>query len=404
MLKTVFGYLLLVLALSIGSASASNSYLLKQGYFEDAGNSLTFEEAKKEKFTPYDGWLSKGYKPSTYWIQLTIAPSDQDLVLRVRPAYVENIELFDPSTPYAERTIGSKYSPSNSSVKALNHNFSLRAEKQERQIYLKVKSVRTYVLNFEVMTLSEFLNAEQTTSLFFVAYAVFTLSLALWLLGVWISNRETVLGLFVIQQFTSFLYAIFLFGYARIFLDGYIDQSSINFITHLLVALYPLIAITANKFLFEEYSLKNSYQFIFNGAIGISIFIIVLLVTGNIGFALKLNAFQVIFIAILFWITSAFGTRADLVRNINLPINVLRIYYTFNLLVWAMVALPVLGVIDSNELTIHANFIYSALSGLVFCWMLQYRARSILKNQLLTSVALKKKFKMKDSEGRSRVS
>lgn len=377
--------------LLVGScASAGNDYLQGQAYFEDTTNSLTLDQVKREEFTPYDGWLTKGFRPSTYWIRLDVRPSEQDLVLRIRPAHIESIELFDLSALEPKGVTGAKYQASDADIKAFNHNFNLGFGRYERQIYLKIKSTRTYILNFEVMTLPEFLDIEQTTSLFFVAYIVFTFSLGLWLLGAWFSNREIVLGLFVIQQFISFLHSLFLFGYARIFFNGYIDQSIINFITHVTVVVYPLAGLLANKFLFKEYSLKRFYTYFFNGGICISIGIIAMLMAGQTGLALKLNATLVMWMAMLFCVTAFFGTNArGQARNINLPISILRIYYTFNLLIWVMVALPVLGIISSGELAVHANFIYSALSGLLFCWILQYRAKLILKNETLKSAALK---------------
>ncbi|WP_162786132.1 7TM-DISM domain-containing protein [Polynucleobacter necessarius] len=216
--EELFQNFLLLIALTTGCANASDSYLLGQAYFEDLSNSLDVQDVKKEKFISYKGWLSKGYRPSTYWIRSDIRPSDKDLILRIRPAYVESIELFDSSTAQGNRMTGAKYPVSEADIEAFNHNFNLGADKRERQVYLKVKSVRTYVLNFQVMPLVEFLSVEQTNSLIFVAYAVFTFSLALWLLGAWFANREIVLGLFVVQQFISFLHAIFLLGYARVFL------------------------------------------------------------------------------------------------------------------------------------------------------------------------------------------
>ena len=391
MLKTFVKTLLLFLTLSMGWVNASNDYLLGQAYFEDTSNSLTVQEVKREKFTPYEGWLSRGYRPSTYWIRLNIRPSDKDLVLRIRPAYVESIELFDSSSIQEKRITGMKFRASDVDVQAFNHNFNLGADKQERQIYLKVKSLRTYVLNCEVMPATEFFSVEQTTSLIFVAYIVFTFSLTLWLLGAWLTNREIVLGLFVVQQFISFLHAVFLLGYARVFFDHYVDQSILNFLSHLIVVSYSLIGILANKLLFEEYSLKRYFGYLFNAAMSISIFVIALLVLGSTGLALKINASLVILIAILFWLTALFGTGADrIAKNINLPINILRAYYTFNMLMWVIIVLPVLGVIQSNEVVAHSNLIYSALSGLMFCWILQYRAKTILKNEVLKSAALKK--------------
>ncbi len=153
---------------------------------------------------------------------------------------------------------------------------------------------------------------------------------------------------------------------------------------------YSLIGILANKLLFKEYSIRRFFGYLFNGAICTSIFIIGLLIIGSVGLALKINASLVLLIAVLFWVTALFGTGADgVAKNINLPINILRVYYTFNVGMWVVIVLPVLGVIQSNEVFTYSNFIYSALSGLLFCWILQYRAKTILKNEVLKSAALK---------------
>lgn len=391
MLKTLITSLLLALTLLIGSASASNRYLQGQAYFEDKGNSLTLEEVKKEEFTPFEGWLAKGYRPSTFWIRLDVRPSVNDLVLRIRPVFIEDIQLFDTSAFDNKRVTGAKYKASDTENQTLNHNFNLGAYDHERQIYIKVKSVRTYLLGFEVMPVSDFFSAEFTSNLIYASYIIFIFLLALWLLGVWLSNRERVLGVFVIQQFISFLHAFFLYGYARLLLGPYVDQAAINYMIFVLVVTYSLTAVVATKFLFSEYSLKRFYKYLFNGAIGISIFLIVLLVSGEIGIALKINATFIILIGVLFWVTSLFGTRGSGEhKNTHLPIGILRGYYTFNLAMWAIVILPILGVVQSNDLAIHYNLIYGVLSGLFFCLILQYRAKSIFKNELLKSAALKK--------------
>ena len=390
-MKNLVKSLFLVVALFIGCASASEGYLLDQAYFEDKTNSLNLEAVKKEKFTSYEGWLAKGYQPSTYWIRLNVRPSDKDLVLRIRPVFIEDIQLFDSSALEPKRVTGAKHEVSDSEIQTLNHNFNLGSNDHERQIYLKVKSVRTYLLGFEVMPASEFFSAEYVSSLIYAAYIIFIFLLALWLFGVWLGNRELVLGMFVIQQFIAFLYAFFLYGYARLLLGNFIAPSVINYIIFILAVTYPLSAVVATKLLFSEYSLKRIYRYLFNGAICISIFIIALLVTGNIGTALKINASYIILIVVLFEFASFFGTGASgAQKNIHLPVGILRIYYTFNLAMWAIVILPFLGFTPSNDLAIHYNLIYGVLSGLFFCLILQYRAKSILKNELLKSAALKK--------------
>ncbi|MDZ4056393.1 MAG: 7TM-DISM domain-containing protein, partial [Polynucleobacter sp.] len=95
--------LLFLFALFSGSAIANGNYILQQAYYEDKANALTIDQVKNEPFTPYDGWLAKGYSQSTFWIKLTIKPSDSELMTRIRPAYAENIEVYDgiSKTPFA---------------------------------------------------------------------------------------------------------------------------------------------------------------------------------------------------------------------------------------------------------------------------------------------------------------
>lgn len=391
MIKNFFTTLFLALAFFSGYASADENLIQNQAYFEDKTNALTLEEVKGQKFNLYQGWLAKGYQSSTFWVRLDIPASKKNLVLRIRPVFIEDIQLFDPSTSGPERITGAKHKSSDAEMQTLNHSFNLGSNEHERKIYLRVKTDRTYLLGFEVMPVSEFFKAEYVSSLIYAAYIVFIFLLALWLLGVWLSNPERVLGMFVIQQLVSFLHAFFLYGYGRLLLENYLDQQVINHITFILVVTYSFTAVVATKFLFSEYSLKRLYQYLFNFAICISLFIIALLVLGNTGIALKINASFIILIGILFWVASLFGTEiSGAPKSIQLPIGILRIYYTFNLAMWAIVILPLLGFIQSNDLAIHYNLIYGVLSGLFFCLILQYRAKLILKNELLKSAALKK--------------
>lgn len=391
MLKTLTTTLFFILALSVGKAGASEGYLLNQAYFEDVSNELTFDQARSEKYTPYEGWLIKGYSDSTYWIRLSIKPSKQDLVLRIRPAYVESIELFNSADLGRSRITGARHPFSDADIKTYGHHFVLDASAQEQQIYLKVKTSRTVMLHFNALPLSEYLTVDQNNSLFLVGYIVFTLALALGLLGSWITNRELVLGVFTIQQFFAFLHTLFLYGYARIFFDSYVDVRTLNFLIHIVVVIYPLIGIWANKLLLEEYSLKPLYKILFNSLAIIPIINIALLASGKIGLALKINASLIILMMALCLVASLFGTKSNEDKKIsNFPIALLRIYYTSNFILWVMVVLPVLGIGTVSEFTFHANLTYNILSSLIFFWILQYRAKLILKNEHLKYAVLEK--------------
>lgn len=372
-------------------AIAGGNYIFQQAYFEDKTNSLSIDQVKKEQFVPYEGWLAKGYSPSTYWIRLSINPSNQDLVLRIRPAYAENIQVFDVASYSPIKLLGSRYLWSESDIPAYSHNFKLGPDPQERQFFLKIKYPRTYLLSFDVMPLTQFLSVDHIDGLVYMGYVVFTFTLALGLFGAWLINRERVLGIFTIQQFIAFLHAFFVVGYARIFLEQQINISTLNYLSYVLVVTYSLAGVLANKFLLEEYGLKRLYKYLFNALIGGSGVVIGLLFFGYINEALRLNA-QIVMLAIItFWLTAWFGVI--LVRehqSINLPIKVLRGYYTVNLVMWSISLLPLLGIIQAKDFTVHSYLLYNLFSGLIFFLLLQYRARLIFKNELIKSTTLKR--------------
>jgi signal transduction histidine kinase len=200
-----------------------------------------------------------------------------------------------------------------------------------------------------------------------------------------------VLGVFTIQQFFAFFHTFFVVGYARIFLDRYIDVSTINYLAYVVVVSYPFIAILANKLLFEEYGLKRAYRYLLNALSIASLVVISLLVLGYTNESLKFNANLVMATICVFCLTAWFGTiGGNNKKNINLPVNILRIYYSLNLLMWSVSVLPLLGIVEGKELTLHSYLLYNVFSALIFFLLLQYRARAILKNETLKSEALKK--------------
>jgi signal transduction histidine kinase len=390
-LRALIQTLLFLFTFCSGSAIANGSYILQQAYYEDKTNSLTVEQVQKEQFQPFDGWLAKGYSQSTFWIRLSIKPSNSELVTRIRPAYAKHIEVYDGinQTPFA--VVGAQHSWVESEMPAYSHNFKLGPDLQERHIYLKVKQPRSYFLIFDTLPVSAYLKMDRQDSLISMGYIVFTFALALGFLTIWLTNRERVLGFFVIQQFMAFLHAILLTGYTRIFFDRYIDISIIQHLYYAVVVTYPLIGIWANKLLIKEYGLKPLSSYAFNTLIGASCVVICLLLLGNINQALKLNAQVVMLAMTLFWLASWFGTTNDQKhRDGNLSINALRAYYAYNVVMWAISVLPLLGVIQAKELTAHSFLLYNVMSGLFFFLLLQYRANLILKNELTKAATLKK--------------
>ena len=82
--------------------------ITQRAWLEDSTGQLQWPEVQQLQPQTYQGVLSKGFGRSVLWIRLRIAgvtPShnsvQDDLVLRVRPVYLDDIQVFDPVAPNA---------------------------------------------------------------------------------------------------------------------------------------------------------------------------------------------------------------------------------------------------------------------------------------------------------------
>lgn len=387
--------ILLVLASFLGAPAASSEqsdqYLLSQSYFEDKSNALSITQIEQQAFIPYQKTLTGGYKTGTYWIKLNIAASAQPLILKIRPVFTEEIELFDSADPEGKPLIGNKYAWENSYTEAVSYNYSLVPSQTERTIYLRIKSVRSYLINAEVMSRDAFHKKDLKELLIYAGYSSFTFLLAVWLIVSWLLNRELVLGVFALQQILAFLHTLFHGGLVKIILGDYVAPAHLNSFFNIIVVSYPFFAILANRLLLQEYGLKKSYRLIFDFLLLLSVGVTSLHFTTDSSLTFSLNTLLVFCIIIFFLVAALFGVdlKQSKFQADALPIHTLRIFYILNVALWMLAILPLKGWLPTGELALHSLHIYSMLSGLVLFFLLQYRSRTLLKLELNRTAILK---------------
>lgn len=382
-----FWVLLLGVALLLTGQGAcareNDDYIRGQSFYEDKSNALTYEEAKSVAFTPYTGLLAGGYSKSAYWIRLDVHASTQELVLKIRPSFLNEITLYDPVSSRSPRTTGNWYPVAAADIKTNSLNFLLSPSPENRTVYLRIKSKSSYIVYTEVLPLTDFERAERSDNVIYTGYIMLTLILAVWMSILWLMHRDWVVGAFAIQQFVAVLHTFSRVGFARTFFDGYVNDVFISEISNLILVVYALVVITVNKLLLQEYGLKRLARYIFNAMIIFSLGLNALYLSGHHQTALSINALLVLVMMTWFWICALWGTDASkaLESSQGVQLKVLRLYYTINTLVWIVTLLPFLGVLSTGPITLHSLFFYNITSSLVFFVLLQYRARWMLRNE-----------------------
>jgi signal transduction histidine kinase len=105
----------------------------------------------------------------------------------------------------------------------------------------------------------------------------------------------------------------------------------------------------------------------------------------------SLNTILVFCIITFFLVAALFGIdlKHSKFQADALPIQTLRLFYAFNVALWMLAILPLQGFLMTGELALHSLHIYSMVSGLVFFFLLQYRAKALLKIESSRAIVLK---------------
>ena len=89
----------LLLAWCLPTAVWAHDFILERANWTDTAAAATFEQARQQTYTPFDGVLSKGFGSQAQWVRFKIGAVDPQgpatLVLRIRPVFLDEVTLYD---------------------------------------------------------------------------------------------------------------------------------------------------------------------------------------------------------------------------------------------------------------------------------------------------------------------
>jgi two-component system, sensor histidine kinase LadS len=383
-LSRYFVWACLLASASVSAVAEVHNHISQRAYWEDTSDQATWQQAQTEKFTPYEGILSRGYTPHPIWVQLQITPSansnaDDKLILRLRPIYLDAITLYDPlDTSAKPRITGDQTEYRNEEYKSLSHTFVIPAGEQPRTVWLQLKATSTTLMHVEALSLEGMQQDEHRLMLSYY----FSLSLILIFLIVvllnWINYREFLYAAFVVRNVIYFVYTASFFGFHRYLLDGWVDARTIDLAYNWLI-----VGTTAFTFWFEtrflsEYKPPKWVRNVFN-LMGLwSLTALALLALGKTNLALNvnmmLNGAGVIILLLLAMSfindkkAATYQTAALLKKKFVVG------YYLILMTLLLLSVLPYLGQMAGSEFSANGLVFYALISGLAMTFLLQLRA------------------------------
>ena len=374
-------FLLAFVAL-VGHAWAGD-LITHSAYVEDATGQKSLQDIAAEVATPYKGVLSRGYTDAAVWLKLQVTPppgakADDDIVLRIRPFYLDEIQLFDPldkgGTP---RTVGDAAPIDASEFASLSHTFMVPAGDQPRTLWLRVKTTSTCLVNVEALSRNEMTRSEFKLNLaYFGALAIIGMFAILVLIS-WVNHRDALFALFVVRQIYYFFYTAALFG---IYKMVFADVPHINLDT---MFSWTVVVATSLSFFFEhrflsEYSPPTWAKAVMNVLMVAAITVCVMLGLGYTRAALQANMFlsgvgilSWLVISVLFIDEKQVQARKDKVL-LSKPM-VVAYYVSINAVV-VLTVVPYLGLVGGSVFAVNGLVFYMLCSGLFMTALMQLRA------------------------------
>lgn len=362
------------------------NHIIGRAWFEDPSNNMTFAEVKEKSFTPYQHFLSKGFGDSTIWVRLTIdphtdknvfGPGADSLVLKIRPLYLDEIELFDSMyTGGMRRITGDQYPARAAEYQSLNFNFIIPRGEGPRDIYLRVRSTSTRLFHAEVYHLADLQREDRIQQLLFGLYLATVSLFLVWAAISWLTNRDTIIGAFLLTQFFALCLGLAIFGYVRDFLGSVAPPIFIDKFTSYSSVLIVVSALNFYIRFWREYRPAKILIKTLKLALIFALINFGFLLSGQTRLALQGNMILILIIPIVTFVMVFTAAGWNLTYPDERPLVpkwLILLYFSANLVVLLAGALPGLGLANGGAYSIYVGLTHGIINGAFAVGILQYR-------------------------------
>lgn len=390
-------------ALQLACPVLAQEHIQDQAWLEDPTGRLTWPEVQRLPMTPYSGVLSRGFGDSVLWVRLTIDPtrrplpsqSPENLVLRVRPVYLDDIQVFDPLAPdgFAGAT-GDVRHPRTQRIAGMDFLLPIARGDAPRQIWVRVVSTSTRQISVQVFNLDDLQQRNFFQQLAYALYVGVIAIFMVWGLVNWLFSGERIIGLFGLMQAVGLLYALSSLGYLRTFWPTHWSAHWLDLATTLFSILAVSAALLFHVMLTREFDLPRWVCRLQNALLALEpVKLLMVLWMGQTLLALHINMLEVLLAPafFVFVVLMARGWRqAQPQKSPLLARSVVLIFYLFMVLTLAVAALPGLAVTAGGEIQLYLVQTHALLTAFLILLMLQYRIRVRNRQQAEVARALER--------------
>jgi signal transduction histidine kinase len=362
--------------------------------------------AEAEKATDWQHlpeWNTWGFGKESIWVRLQLkaatAESHTPWVVRVRPAFLDYVTLYDPAAGLVLRS-GDALPPAGENLASINFMFQIPPLPYERTVYLQVRTTSARTLHAQVLPFGEDQQKNRLTDWAMGFVMVSSTIFAIWAFLQWIVSREKVIGAFALKQLFAASWAFFFLGFARVAIGPLLPEGLLSTIASMVFI--GVVSITLWFFckLIEGY---QPAQWALRAEQTVVTVALALPVLHWLGYTHKMvemtNQFVVLGLLLLVLMTlTAVPKRVKQPIPMTIFLVYVLVYCTLNVLP----SLIHLGWIEAHPIVLFGGFAHAVLDGIVMFVLLQIRARVLRKAQVQSALDLQRSQHHAETEKRQR--
>ena len=379
----------------------AKDHITQRAWLDDPGAQLSWPAVQTQPFQPYKGMLSQGFGDSVIWLKLRIdpnaaQPSQQDpdrLVLRIRPVYLDDIQVFDPLSPRGlVGKTGDWHHPRNEEFQGLDMMLPIARGEQARDIWLRLASTSTRQIDVQALNVDDLSPRILKQSLVFAGYLGLVALLAVWGLVYGAFSREALIGAFGLKQVFALMFALASLGHLRAFWPQNWQAWALNNLTTFFSIAAVSAAVWFHVLLIREFKPPRWIRRMHGALLALLPLKLLLLAFGWPTLALQLNMNEVLFAPFIFlvsvWLCKGWGQASPQRPALSKPVVVG--FYVIMASFLLMAALPALGWISGTEIGLYIVQVHGLITAFLILLMLQYRAHVVNQAQRVTALTLER--------------
>lgn len=344
--------------------------------------------------------FNQGYSASAFWLRFRIDPTlladgqaDQRLVVRIRSPHLDDVRFFDPLYQGAEPQIsGDQHSQQGNAYRSVNLNFLIEAGQAPRDLWLRVTTTSSTLVNLQVLTEPEARALDIQQTLWSMGYVAVLLVCMGWAAVAWQLLHDRLIVYYIVREAVAIAYAIAALGGLLLFdFDG-LPPDWVDRFTNFTACCLSVAFIWFDIKLLSQFRPHRLGLWLLRTGAVMCAFAGMLTLVGHTPLGFKINSWVVIFLPLVLLFT-ALSTRAwsdgkDAAPPFIPRWSLLGLYMIFPALIILNRGV-LLGWISPVVVASHLLLAYMLVGSVAMMVFLQLRASGIYRQQQEAQVRLR---------------